>query len=106
MGILAKRLAEYEKTWGALARWTLSIVFVVCLYALTHFADARYITRIEYAADKGSNAAALVEINGKLDSIIVDTTRNQQRILDIQHSLDGTAKASQPQTPGVASQQE
>jgi hypothetical protein len=52
------------------------------------FGDAHYIQRTEYTQYRNDNAAALREINGKPDSVIVGLATTTQHAIDIEKRLD------------------
>ncbi len=105
MDYALQKLADFERNWGGLFRWLASIVFLAGVWGLVHFGDAHYIQRTEFRAYSDDNAAALREINGKLDSVIVGLATTTQHAIDIEKRLDDERQRRAISGPeGVAAQ--
>ena len=76
MGVVLKKLAAFESTWGPLIRWAASFIFVSVVWCLLKFGDAHYVRRAEFTA-----------MNAKLDSLVSTVTQDAVRLEDVQNRL-------------------
>jgi len=87
-----RKLAAFERDWGALTRWLLGLIGFLIFYSFLHFADFHFVQRVEFNAYKDSNTVVLSQINAKLDSLGSSMTQDTTRLQDIQKRLDRVEK--------------